>query len=71
MSSKRLSDDHAVELFRLRYMLRAAAEGGQPSRETAQALDSLLELSRRAGTHDLMYEHRRWAARLHSRVAKA
>jgi hypothetical protein len=71
MSNPRISDEQAVELFRLRHMLRQAADQGQPSAEVATALDRLLDLSRRAQARELFFEHRRWSVRLRGMVAEA
>lgn len=57
-------DDQAVELFRLRYALREAAERRTDAASARRALDRFRDLARRAGRGELLFEYRRWCVQL-------
>ena len=57
-------DERAVELFRLRYTLRQAAERGARKQAAEHALTRLLEMARDAGSRLLLFEHQRWQVQL-------
>jgi hypothetical protein len=64
MSERMISDELAVELFRLRYALRRATETRLMGPEAQQALCRMLELAHHGGPGHLFFEHRRWQVQL-------
>ena len=64
IEKRKITDDHAVELFRLRYTLRRATETGQMGRAARYALQRMRELGEGRGRGHLLFEHRRWQVQL-------
>lgn len=62
-------DETLIELFRLRYRLREAAETGRRGPEIERALERLRQLSCSRG--DLLFEYRRWVITLQQPSAAA
>ena len=60
-----ITDDQAVELFRLRYTLRAAADNGDITPEAVKAaMHRLLQMATEGRASHLYFEHRRWQVQL-------
>ncbi len=64
MSERTISDELAVELFRLRYTLRCATESRVIGPAAQQALRRLEEIAHQGGPRHLFFEHRRWEVQL-------
>ena len=64
MSERIISDELAVELFRLRYTLRRATETGTMGPAAQQALRRMLELAHQGPGGHLFFEHQRWQVQL-------
>ncbi len=58
-------DLDAVELFRLRYVLREAIANGKKSNAVDRALSRMFELGTQ-GRGDLLFEYQRWNVQLES-----
>ena len=64
MSERTISDDLAVELFRLRYTLRRAADTRVMGPDAQRALRRLQEIAYHGGPRHLFFEHQRWQVQL-------
>jgi hypothetical protein len=62
-------DESLIELFRLRYRLREAAETGRRGPEIERSLERLRQLARTRG--DLLFEYRRWVVTLQQPTKEA